>query len=98
MASAIRNTLQKLTRPKKKGGSTAVEGSLGEMARRSSSASSVVRSVFSNIIEKKANLPPVIPMPDEEEIKRVQRRRNARRTGGRSSTVLTSGDYAGMGG
>lgn len=39
---------------------------------------------------------PVIPMADEETIARVNRRRNARRGGGRASTVLT--DYEGMGG
>lgn len=33
--------------------------------------------------------PPVIPLPDEEELERVRRRRNAKRAGGRSSTVLT---------
>lgn len=44
---------------------------------------------------KEAEEAPVIPMPDEEEIARVRRRRSARRGGGRESTVLT--DY-GLGG
>ena len=38
---------------------------------------------------------PVIPMPDEEEIARVKRRRTARRGGGRSSTVLSDSDSLG---
>jgi hypothetical protein len=32
---------------------------------------------------------PVIPLPDEEELERVNRRRGAKRGGGRASTVLT---------
>lgn len=35
------------------------------------------------------NPEPVVPLPDEDEIERVRRRRNARRGGGRASTVLT---------
>jgi len=31
----------------------------------------------------------VIPLPDEDELERVRRRRNARRGGGRASTVLS---------
>jgi hypothetical protein len=31
----------------------------------------------------------VVPLPDEEELDRVRRRRNARRSGGRASTVLS---------
>lgn len=38
---------------------------------------------------KEAANQPVIPMADEEELERVRRRRNARRSGGRASTVLT---------
>jgi hypothetical protein len=35
------------------------------------------------------NPEPVVPLPDEEELDRVRRRRNARRSGGRASTVLS---------
>jgi c-di-GMP-binding flagellar brake protein YcgR len=45
---------------------------------------------------KDAEHEPVIPLPDEEQIERVRRRRNARRGGGRASTVLS--DSAGYGG
>ena len=38
---------------------------------------------------------PVIPLPDEEELARIRRRRNARRGGGRASTVLTDEDRLG---
>lgn len=38
----------------------------------------------------------VIPIPDEDELERVRRRRAARRTGGRNSTVLSDDD--GLGG
>lgn len=36
-----------------------------------------------------------IPLPDEDELERVRRKRNARRTGGRASTVLTDDDRLG---
>jgi hypothetical protein len=39
---------------------------------------------------------PTIPLPDEDELARIRRRRAARRTGGRDSTVLT-GDTFGPG-
>lgn len=39
--------------------------------------------------EAEENPEPVVPLPDEEAIDRVKRRRNARRGGGRASTVLT---------
>lgn len=39
--------------------------------------------------EAQENPEPVIPLPDEEELARVRRRRNARRAGGRASTVLS---------
>lgn len=39
--------------------------------------------------EAEENPEAVIPLPDEEELERVRRRRNARRGGGRASTVLT---------
>lgn len=35
------------------------------------------------------NPEPVVPLPDEEELDRVKRRRNARNSGGRASTVLS---------
>lgn len=38
---------------------------------------------------------PVIPLPDEEELARTRRLREARRTGGRSSTVLSDPDQLG---
>lgn len=38
----------------------------------------------------------VIPLPDEDELERVRRRRAAKRAGGRSSTVLSDDD--GLGG
>lgn len=37
----------------------------------------------------------VMPMADEEEIKRSKRRANSARGGGRASTVLTEGDKLG---
>lgn len=40
-----------------------------------------------------ANRP--IPLPDEEELQRAARRRAARRTGGRASTVLSEEDRLG---
>ncbi len=36
-----------------------------------------------------------IPLPDEEELERTRRRKNARRGGGRASTVLTEDDRLG---
>lgn len=44
---------------------------------------------------KEAENEPVIPLPDEEEIARVNRRRSRRNTG-RASTIMT--DYEGLGG
>jgi len=41
---------------------------------------------------------PVIPMPDEDEIKRSKRRGTAARSGGRASTILTGGDQDRLGG
>ena len=41
---------------------------------------------------------PVIPLPDEEEIRRSKRRGTAARGGGRASTVLTGGDKDRLGG
>lgn len=38
---------------------------------------------------------PVIPLPDEEALERERRRRAAKRTGGRASTVLTDEDRMG---
>lgn len=38
---------------------------------------------------------PPIPLPDEEELNRFRRRRAARRTGGRSSTVLANDETFG---
>jgi hypothetical protein len=38
---------------------------------------------------------PVIPLPDEEELERVRRKRAARRAGGRASTVLSDDDRLG---
>lgn len=35
---------------------------------------------------------PIMPIPDEEELARSRRRKNARRGGGRASTVLTNED------
>jgi len=40
---------------------------------------------------------PAIPLPDEEELARIRRRRAARRTGGRDSTILTGDDSFGAG-
>lgn len=40
---------------------------------------------------------PTIPLPDEDELARIRRRRAARRTGGRDSTVLTGDDAFGPG-
>ena len=40
---------------------------------------------------------PAIPLPDEEELARIRRRRAARRTGGRDSTILTGDDTFGAG-
>lgn len=41
---------------------------------------------------------PVIPLADEEEIRRNKRRGTAARSGGRASTVLTGGDKDRLGG
>lgn len=41
---------------------------------------------------------PVLPLPDEEQLKRYWRRRNAARGGGRASTILTGGDSDTLGG
>jgi hypothetical protein len=38
---------------------------------------------------------PVVPLPDEEELARINRRKNSRRGGGRASTVLSSEDRLG---
>lgn len=40
---------------------------------------------------------PAIPLPDEEELARIRRRRAARRTGGRDSTILAGEDTFGPG-
>jgi hypothetical protein len=40
---------------------------------------------------------PTIPLPDEEELARIRRRRAARRTGGRDSTILAGDDTFGPG-
>jgi hypothetical protein len=40
---------------------------------------------------------PAIPLPDEEELARIRRRRAARRTGGRDSTILAGDDTLGAG-
>lgn len=53
---------------------------------------------WENSILPKAQQPvaaAAIPMPDEEELERVNRRRNSRRAGGRASTVLTEEDRLG---
>ncbi len=42
-----------------------------------------------------ADADPVLPMPDEEEIKRSRRRSASSRGGGRASTILTDGDRLG---
>lgn len=44
------------------------------------------------IAAQKEGQGPVIPMPDEEEIKRNRRRSNAARGGGRAATILSQGD------
>lgn len=41
---------------------------------------------------------PVIPMADEEEIRRNKRRGTAARGGGRAATILTGGDQDRLGG
>lgn len=41
---------------------------------------------------------PVIPLADEDEIRRNKRRGTAARSGGRASTVLTGGDKDRLGG
>lgn len=41
---------------------------------------------------------PVIPMADEEEIRRNKRRGTAMRGGGRAATILTGGDQDRLGG
>lgn len=41
---------------------------------------------------------PVIPLPDEEDIRRSKRRGTAARGGGRASTVLTGGNQDRLGG
>lgn len=41
---------------------------------------------------------PVIPMADEEEIRRSKRRGTAARGGGRAATILTGGDKDRLGG
>lgn len=38
-----------------------------------------------------ASMPKVIPMPDDEELKRTSRRRQQRRNRGRESTILSMG-------
>ncbi len=40
---------------------------------------------------------PAIPLPDEEELARIRRRRAARRTGGRDSTILAGDETFGPG-
>jgi hypothetical protein len=40
---------------------------------------------------------PVIPLPDEEEIRRGKRRGTAARGGGRASTILSGGDQDRLG-
>jgi hypothetical protein len=44
------------------------------------------------------NNEPVIPMADEEEIRRNKRRGTAARGGGRAATILTGGDQDRLGG
>lgn len=50
------------------------------------------------IAAQQASQGPVIPMPDEEEIKRNKRRSAAARGGGRASTILSQGDDDRLGG
>lgn len=47
--------------------------------------------------EMPVNDEPVIPMADEEEIRRNKRRGTAARSGGRASTILTGGDQERLG-
>ena len=63
---------------------------LGEQAEAAYDANKAAEKAL-----KEAEAEPVIPMPDEEEIARVKRRRTARRGGGRSSTVLSDSDSLG---
>jgi hypothetical protein len=59
---------------------------LGEQAETAYDAAEASKKALT---DAKENPPPVIPLPDEEELARVKRRRNARRGGGRASTVLS---------
>ena len=47
-------------------------------------------SVVKSLNPKPPGPPPAIPLPDEENIARIRRRRAAQRGGGRDSTQLTS--------
>lgn len=48
-------------------------------------------------LRDKPKMPPAIPMPDEELIRKSQRRATSTRKGGRASTILTGTDD-GLGG
>lgn len=59
---------------------------LGEQAEASYDAKKDAEKALKDAEE---NPEPVVPLPDEEALERVRRRRNARRGSGRASTVLS---------
>lgn len=81
-----------LMQKKGKGSSAAASGTT---PARSSNGASLFRTAFKDVQEKRVGIPDTIPLPDEDELERVRRKRAARRTGGRSSTVLTDDNRLG---
>ena len=62
---------------------------------RTSDPASMFRATWTDIQNKRAGVPDAIPIPDETELERVRRKRAARRTGGRASTVLSDDNLLG---